>query len=72
MIIQAIRIGKVKARSLSPVMPSYFYRNMTDEDLKAIYAYIRTLKPVKHTVDNTESATACKLCDMKHGGGEKN
>jgi len=72
LFIQAIRTGKVKARSLSPVMPWYFYRNMTDEDLKAIYAYIRTLKPVKHTVDNTESATACKLCGMKHGGGEKN
>ena len=72
LFIQAFRNGKVKARSLSPIMPWYFYRNMTDEDLKAIFAYLRTLKPVKHTVDNTESPALCKLCGMKHGGGEKN
>jgi hypothetical protein len=72
LFIQALRTGKVKARSLSPTMPWYFYRQMTDEDLKAIYAYMRTLNPVKHTVDNTESPTDCKLCGMKHGGGERN
>ena len=70
--VQTIRTGKVKARSLSPVMPWTFYRDMTDEDLKAMFAYIRTLKPVKHTVDNTEPPTQCKLCGMKHGGGDKN
>ena len=70
--IQAMRTGKVKARSLSPIMPWYFYRKMTDADLKAVFAYIRTLKPVKHTIDNTEPLTACKLCGMTHGGGERN
>lgn len=70
--VETIRTGKVKARSLSPVMPWVFYRDMTDEDLKAMFAYIRTLKPVRHTVDNTESPTPCKLCGMKHGGGSKN
>lgn len=72
LFIQAIRTGKVKARSLSPIMPWSFYRHMTDEDLKAMFAYIRTIKPVKHTVDNTESPTLCKLCGVKHGGGERN
>jgi len=72
LFIQTMRTGKVKARSLSPVMPWTFYRNMTDEDLKAMFAYLRTLKPVKHSVDNTEALTPCKLCGMKHGGGSKN
>lgn len=72
LFIQTMRTGKVKARSLSPVMPWTFYRNMTDEDLKAMFAYTRTLKPVRHTVDNTEPPTACKLCGRKHGGGERN
>ena len=72
LFIQAIRSGKVKARSLSPIMPWYFYRDMTDDDLKAVYAYIRTLKPVKHSVDNTEPLTDCKLCGLKHGAGDKN
>lgn len=70
--LQAIRNGKVKARSLSPSMPWIFYRNMTDEDLKAIFTYLRTLKPVKHTVDNAEQPTLCKLCGVKHGGGDRN
>ncbi|HSE37257.1 MAG TPA: c-type cytochrome [Blastocatellia bacterium] len=72
LFIQAIRTGKVKARTLSPIMPWLFYREMTDEDLKAMYAYVRTLKPVKHTVDNTEPPTGCKLCGLKHGGGDRN
>lgn len=69
---QVLRTGKIKARSLSPIMPWVFYRDLTDEDLKAMFAYVRTLKPVKHTVDNTEQPTDCKLCGMKHGGGERN
>lgn len=72
LFLQAVRTGKVKARSLSPIMPWYFYAQMTDEDVKAIFAYLRTLKPVKHTVDNAEPLTACRLCGMKHGGGDQN
>ncbi|MFY9556728.1 MAG: cytochrome c [Blastocatellia bacterium] len=72
LFLEVMRTGKVKARSLSPIMPWYFYGQMTDEDLKAIYAYLRTTKPVKHAVDNTESPTDCKVCGLKHGGGERN
>jgi mono/diheme cytochrome c family protein len=72
LFIQTIRTGYVGARSLSSIMPVEFYRGLTDDDLKAIYAYLRTLKPVKHTVDNSEPATYCKLCRNMHGGGDKN
>jgi mono/diheme cytochrome c family protein len=72
LFLQAIRTGKVKARNLSPIMPWYFYRNMTDEDLKAIFAYLRTVKPVKHTVDNSENPALCKTCGLSHGGGARN
>lgn len=72
LFLQAIRTGRVKARELSPVMPWGLYRNMTDDDLKAVFAYLRTLKPVKHTVDNAEPATDCRLCGKKHGGGDRN
>jgi mono/diheme cytochrome c family protein len=72
LFIQAMRTGKVKARSLNPIMPWSFYGGMTDEDLKAIFAYLKTVKPVKHTVDNAEPPAACKLCGMKHGGGNRN
>ena len=46
--------------------------NLTDDDLKAMFAYLRTLAPVKHRVDNSLPPTYCKLCKHKHGGGEQN
>lgn len=33
------------------IMPLTFYAGMKDEDLKAIYAYLRTVKPVNNKVD---------------------
>ena len=52
-------------------MPFGNFKNLTDDDLKAIYAYLRTLKPVKHRVDNTLPATYCKVCKRKHRGGDQ-
>ena len=72
LFIQAIRTGYVRARKLSPAMPWWVFRNMTDNDLKAVFAYLRTLKPVHHLVDNTEPPTQCKLCGQKHGLGDRN
>jgi mono/diheme cytochrome c family protein len=72
LFIQAIRTGYVKARELSSIMPFGVYGKLTDDDLKAMFAYLRTLKPVKHRVDNSEAPTYCKLCRQKHGGGSSN
>ncbi len=50
----ALKKGKYKGleggRSLLPPMPWPIYRNMTDEDLKAIFAYLKTTKPVRNIV----------------------
>jgi mono/diheme cytochrome c family protein len=70
--LQAMRTGKVGARPLHASMPWAFYRKMNDEDLKAIYAYLKTIKPVKHQLDNTEPPTYCRLCKQKHGFGATN
>jgi mono/diheme cytochrome c family protein len=72
LFVEMMRTGHVKARRLSPVMPWIIYHNMTDEDLKAIFAYLRTLPGVRHQVDNTERPTACKLCRQQHGLGDRN
>jgi len=72
LFLKTIRTGHVGARALSPHMPWWVYRNMTDEDLKSIFAYLRTLKPVEHRVDNTEKPTFCKVCKQNHGLGERN
>ena len=72
LFLQVMRTGYVKARKLDALMPTEQYRGMTDDDLKAIFGYLRTLKPVKHRVDNTLPPTYCKLCRAKHGAGDQN
>ncbi len=72
LFIRTLRTGYVGARPLSSIMPFEVYKNLTDDDLKAIYAYLRSMPPVKHTVDNSLPPTYCKLCRMKHGGGDRN
>lgn len=52
--IKAIREGKFKGldntRPLLPPMPWFVYRNLTDDDLKSIFAYLKSTKPVKNVV----------------------
>ena len=72
MFTQAIRTGFVGARKLNQIMPWHTYRGMTDEDVVAMFAYAKTLKPVRHRVDNTEPPTYCKICRRSHGGGNQN
>jgi mono/diheme cytochrome c family protein len=72
LFLRTLRTGHVGARPLSPHMPWWVYKNMTDEDLKSIFAYLRTVKPVEHRVDNAEKPTFCKVCKQKHGLGERN
>jgi len=72
LFLQAMHTGTVRARKLSPLMPFAVYGNMTDDDLKAIFTDLRTMKPVKHRVDNSLPPTYCKLCQQKHGAGDQN
>jgi len=72
LFIQAMRTGYVKARQLKSIMPFGEFGGLTDDDLKAMFAYVRTLKPVKHRVDNSLPPTYCKLCQLKHGAGDQN
>ena len=70
--IYVLRNGGFPTRPLSNIMPWAFFRNLTDDDLGSIFAYLRTLKPVRHHVDNTEPPTYCKQCKTKHGLGSIN
>ena len=70
--IGVMRTGRVGGvQELSRAMPRRF-RGLTDEDLKAIFAYLQTVKPVKHRVDNTEPPIYCQLCGRTHGAGALN
>jgi hypothetical protein len=54
MFIKAIRTGKDmgEGRAILPPMPWPNYRQMTDDDLQAIFAFLRTLKPIENAVPN--------------------
>jgi hypothetical protein len=72
LFIRAMRTGSVGARELNRAMPWIVLRNMTDQNLAAIFAYLRMLKPVHHTVDNSLPPTLCPLDGTMHGGGDQN
>lgn len=50
--MKTIRTGRHwgTSRPILPPMPWFNYAKMTDEDLRAVYAYLRTVKPVKNRV----------------------
>lgn len=50
-IVDAVRPGGGK---LAPPMPYPFFKRMTDEDLDAVVAYLRTIPPVSNKIERTE------------------
>lgn len=52
--LTAIRKGKYKglegSRPLLPPMPWQVYKNMSDTDLRSIFAYLKTTKPIRNIV----------------------
>lgn len=71
--LQTIRTGKVAGvRPLSRAMLWFEFRKLTDEDLRAIFLYLRSVPPVKHRVSNTDLPTWCPRCGRFHGLGDSN
>jgi hypothetical protein len=61
--IAAIRTGKHEGqgRPILPPMPWPMYKNATDDDLRAIFAFLRSIPPIKNRVPRpieTSGATA--------------
>jgi len=52
--VNAIRQGKKggSGRDLLPPMPWRMYANLTDEDLKAVFAYLQTIPAIENRVPN--------------------
>ena len=71
--IQTIRTGKVAGiRPLSAAMPWVFFRTMTDADLRDVFAFLQSVRPVQHRVNNSDAPTWCPRCGRHHGLGELN
>ena len=58
--LKAIKTGKHFGveRPIQPPMPWDGYRNLSDADLKAVWAYLRTIKPMKNLVPDYEPPPA--------------
>jgi hypothetical protein len=50
--LKTMRTGRHQGdgRPLLPPMPWFNYAGMTDDDLKAVFAYLRSIPPIKNTV----------------------
>ncbi|MBI4886473.1 MAG: hypothetical protein HY824_05240 [Acidobacteria bacterium] len=72
LFLEMMRTGRVRSRTIHGYMPWRMYGQQIDEDLKAMFAYIRTLPPVQHRVDNSLPPTDCPRCGLRHGAGDQN
>jgi mono/diheme cytochrome c family protein len=52
MFVDAIKKGKHQGtgRDILPPMPWNWYRNMTEDDLKAVFAYLQSLPPINNPI----------------------
>lgn len=49
--METMRTGmKPNGTHVQPPMPSEVYQNMTDDDLRAIFAYLQTIEPIRNAV----------------------
>jgi mono/diheme cytochrome c family protein len=72
LFLEVMRTGQVRSRKIHDAMPWNFYRRQTDEDLKAMFAFVRTIAPVQHRVDNSLPPSECPRCGLSHGAGDQN
>lgn len=72
LFMEMMRTGRVRSRKIHDMMPWKMYGQQTDEDLKAMFAYIKTIAPVQHRVDNSLAPTDCPRCGLRHGAGDQN
>ena len=57
--VKAVRTGRHMgvSRPILPPMPWQIYKNLTDDDLHAVYAYLRTIPPIHNRVPQPQIAS---------------
>src|SRR5262245_54921281 len=65
MFMSAIRTGRHMgvSRPINPPMPWPMYRNATDDDLKAVFAFLRTIPPIVNHVPDYQPPAAVTTTD---------
>lgn len=68
MFVNTMRTGKHmgEGRDLLPPMPWQSVAYLTDEDIKALWAYLRTVKPIENAVPDPISPTGEKIPTPGH------
>lgn len=66
--MKAIRTGRHMgvARPILPPMPWFVYRNLNDEDLKSVYAFLRSLPPVHNRVPEPAPPAAAAVASASN------
>jgi mono/diheme cytochrome c family protein len=72
LLTQTLHTGQVSGRMLNHIMPFEQFKNITDADVADIFAFLKTVTPVKHRISNTDPPTPCPLCKHSHGLGNLN
>jgi mono/diheme cytochrome c family protein len=72
MLRETLRTGRMGGRLLNHIMPFESFKNLTDEDIDDIFAYLKSQPPVKHRINNIDPPTMCVVCGQSHGLGESN
>jgi hypothetical protein len=74
MFSRTLTTGRVNGtgNKLNPIMPFEAFRNLKPADIRALYAFLRTVPKVRHNIDNSDTATLCPLDGEKHGLGDRN
>ena len=65
--IKALRTGKDmgEGREILPPMPWFNYALMTDDDLKAMFAYLQSLEPIENAVPDPIAPSGGNMPTMK-------
>lgn len=68
--IKALRTGKDmgEGRAILPPMPWAQYAQMTDDELKSVFAYLQSLKPIENAVPDPISPTGETMPTLKAPG----
>jgi mono/diheme cytochrome c family protein len=66
LFIKTIRTGNVGGRRLAPIMPWLAMRDLSDDDLKALWAYLKTVAPVAHDVERAPLEVAANPTVAEH------
>ena len=72
LFMQTLKTGQVVSHTINAIMPLQNYRGMTDDDMRDIFAYLKSVPHVQHRVSNTDPPAQCPVCGQTHGLGELN